>query len=66
VSHARARSKPLGGVLFASPGETSWGILTVDIEAGQTYVLWCNFRDTPDAEPHFNMGMVTSFDAEAQ
>jgi len=56
----------LGGVLFASPGETSWGILTVDIEAGQTYVLWCNFRDTPDAEPHFNLGMVTSFVAEAQ
>jgi hypothetical protein len=55
-----------GGVIFADAGETSWGSLTVDIEAGRTYVLFCGFRDEPDAEQHFNLGMVTSFVAGAQ
>lgn len=53
-----------GGVLIADPGEVGWGRILVNLEAGRTYVLICNFQDEEDAPPHAALGMVTSFTVE--
>ena len=49
------------GILIARPGKTADGKLWVDLVKGATYVVWCNFRDTPDAPQHMVLGMYTSF-----
>jgi hypothetical protein len=46
------------GILVAEPGESPLGRLVVDLSAGETYVLYCNFQDTPDKPRHMTMGMV--------
>jgi len=51
-------------VLIASPHRTSPSRLLVDLVAGRTYVLVCNFKDKPDAKPHVALGMRTSFRVE--
>ena len=48
-------------ILIARPGKTADGKLWVDLVKGATYVVWCNFRDTPDAPQHMALGMYTSF-----
>lgn len=48
------------GVLMASPGETAVSRLLVDLAPGRTYALVCNFRDSPDARSHTELGMVTA------
>jgi hypothetical protein len=50
-----------GGVLIAEPGTTAWGELQVDLQAGRTYAMLCNFQDTDDAPPHTELGMVKEF-----
>jgi hypothetical protein len=33
----------------------------VDLQAGRTYAMLCNFQDTDDAPPHTELGMVKEF-----
>lgn len=47
------------GILIAEPGETTLGTLSVDLVAGRSYVLWCNFQDGPDKPPHLALGMFS-------
>ena len=49
------------GILIAGPGESPDGRLWVDLVPGQTYVVFCALRDTPDAQPHLLMGMYAAF-----
>lgn len=49
------------GILIAAPGEKASGRLIVDLAAGRTYLLVCNFRDAPDKPPHTALGMFASF-----
>ena len=49
------------GILVAGPGNSPDGRLLVDLLAGDTYVLFCNFKDTPDAQTHMTMGMYATF-----
>jgi len=53
-----------GGVLFAEPGERSAYRLLVDLVAGRTYLLICNFRDAPDKPQHIELGMFASFQVQ--
>ena len=49
------------GILIAGPGSTPDGRLLVNLMRGTTYVVFCNFRDKPDAPGHLMFGMYTSF-----
>ena len=51
-----------GGVLFAEPGDRSAYRLLVDLVAGRTYLLVCNFRDAPDKPEHTQLGMFATFE----
>jgi hypothetical protein len=48
------------GILIAKPGVAALGSLAIDLIAGRTYALFCNFQDGPDKPPHSALGMVTS------
>jgi len=48
-------------ILIAAPGKTADGKLWVDLVKGATYVVWCNFRDKPDAPQHMLLGMYATF-----
>ncbi len=50
------------GILIARPGDSSGGQLFVDLQPGRTYVVVCTLKDAPDARPHVELGMITSFD----
>ena len=45
------------GALFASPGKTSAGSLTLDLKRGRSYVLVCQLRDSTGAVQHAMLGM---------
>jgi plastocyanin len=49
------------GILVAGPGKSPDGRLLVDLLSGETYVLLCNFKDTPDAPTHMTLGMYATF-----
>jgi hypothetical protein len=49
------------GILVAGPGNRPDGRILVDLMKGETYVVFCNFRDKPDAPGHLMFGMYTSF-----
>jgi hypothetical protein len=49
------------GILIGGPGLRPDGALLVDLAKGASYVVWCNFRDKPDAPQHMTLGMYTSF-----
>jgi hypothetical protein len=49
------------GILIAGPGLHSDGRVLVDLTKGVGYVVWCNFRDKPDAPQHMTLGMYTGF-----
>lgn len=51
----------VAGILIAGPGETSLASLQMEFEAGRTYLMLCNFTDTPDAPPHIALGMIRGF-----
>lgn len=56
--------EPGAGILIADPGERAATRLLADLDAGATYALVCNFRDTPEAPPHTALGMTASFTVE--
>lgn len=43
--------------LFAWPGETSPARVTLDLQAGRSYVLFCQLRDSIGAPQHAALGM---------
>ena len=47
------------GVIFATPGTTGRGSLTVDLTEGE-YAFFCFFQDSPEDPPHVALGMVTN------
>ena len=49
------------GILVAGPGKSPDGRILVDLIPGETYLLLCNFKDTPDAPTHMTLGMYTTF-----
>jgi plastocyanin len=49
------------GILMAGPGQSPDGRLMVDLQSGQTYVVYCNFKDTPEAPAHLMLGMYATF-----
>jgi len=49
------------GILVAGPGKSPDGRLLVDLIPGETYLLFCNFKDTPDAPTHMTLGMYATF-----
>lgn len=49
------------GVLISGPGKSPDGKILVNLLAGQTYVVLCTLRNTPDAQPHMLFGMYTTF-----
>jgi hypothetical protein len=49
------------GILIAQPAQSPDGRLLVDLRAGETYLLFCNLKDTPEAPGHLMLGMYTSF-----
>jgi hypothetical protein len=53
-----------GGILFAEPGQRSTDRLIVNFEAGRSYMLICNLKDTPEAPEHSAIGMVTGLKVE--
>lgn len=50
--------EPTVAILIAPPGERSSAQVLADLEAGRTYALVCNFRDTDSAPPHTELGMM--------
>ena len=52
------------GILIADPGDRTPGRLLVDLVAGRTYLLVCNFQDAPDKPRHIALGMVASFQVQ--
>ena len=55
-------AESLIGLLIARKHESAGGKLLVELKSGQRYVVVCNLKNTPDADPHSKMGMVASFD----
>jgi HAMP domain-containing protein len=49
------------GVLVAGAGKSPDGRLLVDLLAGETYIVLCNFKNTPEAPTHMALGMYASF-----
>jgi len=49
---------PPYGALFAWPGATSAGRMTVDLQKGQRYAILCTLRDSIKAPQHAALGMV--------
>lgn len=45
------------GALFAWPGTTSPGRLTLELVRGRSYILLCTFRDSSAAPQHAALGM---------
>ncbi|NOT09442.1 MAG: hypothetical protein HOP28_14725 [Gemmatimonadales bacterium] len=49
---------PASGLLTADSGVTTPGRLLVNLEAGRTYLLLCNFQDSDTSTVHFHKGMA--------
>jgi hypothetical protein len=49
---------PPYGAIFAWPGATSAGRMTVDLRKGERYALLCTLRDSTEAPQHAALGMV--------
>lgn len=45
------------GILTAEPGVTTPGQLLINLQAGERYLLVCNFQDAETAPAHFHLGM---------
>lgn len=59
---SRRFAESIIGILIARPGESSGGRLFVDLQRGRRYIMVCTLKDTPDAQRHADLGMVSSFD----
>ena len=55
-------AESLIGLLIARRHESAGGQLLVDLKSGRRYLVICNLKDTPDAQQHSMLGMVTTFD----
>ena len=55
-------AESLIGLLIARKHEAAGGKLFVELKSGQRYLVICSLRNTPEADPHSKLGMVTSFD----
>jgi hypothetical protein len=55
-------AESLVGLLVARKHEAAGGKLFVELKSGRRYLVICNLKDSPDADPHSRLGMVTSFD----
>jgi hypothetical protein len=55
-------AESLIGLLIARKHEQAGGELLVDLKPGRRYLVICNLKDSPDAQPHSKLGMVTAFD----
>ena len=55
-------SESLIGLLIARKHEKAGGQRFVDLKPGRRYLVVCNLKDTPDAQPHSRLGMVAAFD----
>ena len=55
-SWSALRDQP-SGILTAEPGVTTPGQLLVDLQAGERYLIVCNFRDAETAPAHMHLGM---------
>jgi hypothetical protein len=53
-----ALREPPSGILTAEPGITTPGQLLIDLQAGERYLLVCNFRDSETAPAHLHLGMM--------
>lgn len=49
---------PPSGILTADPGVTTPGRLLVDLQAGERWLLVCNFADSASAPVHLHQGML--------
>jgi len=49
------------GLLMATPADTSGGRLLAWLIPGRSYIVVCTLRDTPDAQPHAMLGMISGF-----
>ena len=49
------------GILIAGPGNSPDGRILVNLMKGSSYIVYCQFKDTPDAPAHLMLGMYTSF-----
>jgi len=52
------------GILVAGPGLSPDGKILVDLRGGESYLVFCNFKDTPEAPPHIMLGMYSAFRAQ--
>ncbi len=50
-----------GGLLFANAGESSPVRLSLRLERGEKYMIYCNFQDTLTAPRHWALGMYSGF-----
>ena len=55
-------AESLVGLLIARKHESAGGKLLVELKPGQRYLVICNLKDKPDADPHSKLGMFTSFE----
>jgi hypothetical protein len=53
----RALTEEPNGLLYARVGEAPLGRLEVSLLPGREYRIICNFTDTANAPPHFQLGM---------
>ena len=56
LTHAYLR-EPVAGILYAPPGAKAAARIIVNLQPGQTYVLFCQLRDTVGAQQHAALGM---------
>lgn len=52
------------GLMHVPASQTALGRIGFEVEKNREYVLICSFQDTPDAKPHFMLGMVASIKSE--
>jgi hypothetical protein len=55
-------AESLVGLLIARKHESAGGQLLVNLQSGRRYLVICSLRDTPDAQQHSMLGMVTTFE----
>lgn len=51
-----------GAILTAWPADENTSALRVDFLPGRTYVLVCEFKDTPTSPPHTSLGMFKAIE----
>lgn len=55
---SRELRDPPAGILTADPGTTTPGQLLLTLQAGERYLMVCNFQDSVSAPLHLQLGML--------